>query len=643
MKMQGRSRFLKFALKPVVLWGVVVVVGWLAQLPRLSTTEAAAMARRFHFERARFPQLRSFSRSERKVNPHLQGISAWISTVGAGIALGDLDGDGLSNDACLVDPRTDDVIVTPVPGTGERYQPFALNPHPLPYDSSTMAPMGCLLVDLNEDGLRDVVVYYWGRTPVAFLRRQAAQSMPLSAKDFVAQELVPGGERWYTNAGLAADIDGDGHADLVFGNYFPDGSMVLGSGPVEMQASMSRAANGGSKPILLWKSATAGEKPSVQFSRASNVDSMLGNSWTLAMAACDIDSDLLPDLYIANDFGPDLMLHNVSKPGLVAFQPLRGHRGWTTPKSKVVGQDSYKGMGVDCTDLNGDGLPDFMVGNITDSYALEESNLLFVSTGKLDDIQAGMAPYRERSESLGLARSGWSWDVRFGDFDNDGVPEIVQAAGFLKGSTTRWPELQELAMGNDLMLHNPTHWPRFAPGDDLSGGNHDRFYVSSSSGRYFDLAPSLGLGEPFMTRGVAVADVDGDGRLDFVLANQWSDSFFFHNLSESTGDFLGLHILLPVVPAPITIHNGHELGQVRAYPALGARVTVYLPGGRKLVRQVDGGNGHSGKSSPDLHFGLGAIGRNQLRVAFDWRNQQGMIQHHEAHLMPGWYTVILGS
>src|SRR5271154_1933436 len=383
MKMQGRSRFLKFALKPAVLWGAVVVVGWFAQLPRLSPTEAAVMARRFHFERANFPQLRSSSRSERKVNPRLQEIRAWISTVGAGIALGDLDGDGLSNDACLVDPRTDDVIVTPVPGTGERYQPFVLNPRPLPYDSS-MAPMGCLLVDVNEDGLRDVVVYYWGRTPVAFLRRQTAQSMPLSAEDFVAQELVPGGERWYTNAGLAADIDGDGHADLVFGNYFPDGSMVLGSGPIEMQGSMSRAANGGSKPILLWKSATAGEKPSVQFSRASNVDSILGNGWTLAMAACDIDGDLLPDLYIANDFGPDLMLHNVSKPGLVAFQPSRGHRGWTTPKSKVVGQDSFKGMGVDCADLNGDGLPDFMVGNITDSYALEESNLVFVSTGKLD-------------------------------------------------------------------------------------------------------------------------------------------------------------------------------------------------------------------------------------------------------------------
>lgn len=644
MTLQARSRFLKLAVKPLVLWGAVAGLGWLAMLPRLESSEATALAGRFQFERERFPRMGGPARGIRTVNPRLQSISAWISTVGAGIALGDLDGDGLSNDACLVDPRTDDVIVTPVPGTGQRYQPFVLNPRPLPYDPTTMAPMGCLLVDLNEDGLRDVVVYYWGRTPVAFLRRQTAPSAPLSAESFVAQELVPGGERWYTNAGLAADIDGDGHADLIFGNYFPDGSMVLGeSGPVEMQASMSRAGNGGSKPVLLWKSATTGEKPSVQFSRAPNLDSVLGHGWTLAMAACDIDGDLLPDLYIANDYGPDVMLHNVSQPGRVAFQRLRGHRGWTTPKSKVLGQDSFKGMGVDCADLNGDGLPDFMVSNITDSYALEESNLVFISTGDLKEIRSGVAPYRERSESLGLARSGWSWDVRFGDFDNDGVPEIVQATGFLKGSTNRWPQLQELAMGNDLMLHDPAHWPRAAPGDDLSGSNHDRFYVRSRSGRYFDLASAVGLGEPYMTRGVAVADVDGDGRLDFVLANQWADSFVFHNRSQSPGDFLGLHLLLPLVPGPTTIRDGHSGGAVRGYPALGARVTVYLPDGRKLVEQVDGGNGHSGKSSPDLHFGLGAIGRRNLRVVFDWRDGKGIVRRQEASLMPGWHTVLLGS
>jgi hypothetical protein len=645
-----RTLLKRFMIKPpvklVLLWSMAAAIGWSARLPMLSPHEADSLSKRFRFERATFPRLGALQgNSIRKVNPRFQAIVSWISTVGAGIALGDLDGDGLSNDACLVDPRTDQVIVSPVPGTGARYAPFTLVPAKSPYDGTRTAPMGCLFADLNEDGLLDVIVYYWGRTPVAFLRRQAGASQLLSADAFLSQQLVPGEERWYTNAALVADVDGDGHVDLIFGNYFADGSSVLGpAGFAEMQESMSRSDNGGSKPILLWKSATSGEKPSVMFTPVTGLNATLGNGWTLAMAACDLNLDLLPELYIANDFGPDRLLYNISTPGHVVLKPLRTRRGWTTPKSKVLGQDSFKGMGVDCADLNGDGLPDLMVGNITDPYALEESNLVYLSTGELSDFRSGIAPYQERSESLGLARSGWSWDVRFGDFDNQGDQQILQATGFLKGSTNRWPDLQELAMGNDLMLRNPAHWPHVQPGDDLSGGNNqDRFYVRSASGRYFDLGSSIGLGEPNVTRGIAVADVDGDGRLDFVLANQWADSLSFHNVSQSAGDFLGLHLLLPVSPIATTVYGGHTTKGIAASPAIGARATVYLPGGRKLVQQVDGGNGHSGKSSPDLHFGLGAVGPQSLRVALDWRDRKGKIRHVETSLAPGWHTVLLGS
>jgi hypothetical protein len=300
-------------------------------------------------------------------------------------------------------------------------------------------------------------------------------------------------------------------------------------------------------------------------------------------------------------------------------------------------------MGVDCADLNGDGVPDFMVGNISDPYALEEGNLVFVSTGNTNAMKSGLAPYREQGEQMGLARSGWSWDVRFGDFDNDGIPEIVQANGFVRGTINRWPELHELAMANDLMVRNPAHWPRFTPGTNISGGNHDQFFVQAHSGRYFDIATEVGLDDPQVTRGVAVADVDGDGRLDFALANQWGDSYFFHNTSTAAGSFLGLHLLLPVQAMPTTVRDGHPDGGIAGSPALGARVTVYLPNGGMLVQQVDGGNGHSGKSSPDLHFGLGAISGHQFPVSFDWRERGGIVRHYEATLRPGWHTVFLGT
>ena len=52
------------------------------------------------------------------------------------------------------------------------------------------------------------------------------------------------------------------------------------------------------------------------------------------------------------------------------------------PKSKVLGHDSFKGMGVDFADLNGDGMLDMYVSNIAAEYALEESHFVWVSTGR---------------------------------------------------------------------------------------------------------------------------------------------------------------------------------------------------------------------------------------------------------------------
>src|SRR5205085_7113860 len=139
--------------------------------------------------------------------------------------------------------------------------------------------------------------------------------------------------------------------------------------------------------------------------------------------------------------------------------------------------DSFKGMGLDFADLNGDGVPDLYVSSIAQSFALEESHFVWVSTGDRGAIRRGVAPYADRGEELGLAHSGWAWDARFADFDDDGVPEAVQAAGFLRGATDRWPELQELAIGHDNDMPRPAAWPRFVPGGDLSGHLYNPFFA----------------------------------------------------------------------------------------------------------------------------------------------------------------------
>jgi hypothetical protein len=624
----------------VAALAVVAALYGMARLPTLPTGERAAMAARFRFTSVPLPEPSAGPfRTARQVHPSLANLRAWISSVGAAVALADLDGDGLPNDVCHVDPRTDRTIVSPAPGTPRRYAPFALDPAPLPYSAATMAPMGCLPGDVDEDGGMDLVVYYWGRTPVAFLRRSETPA----ANGYQRREVAGGGARWYTNAAAFADVDGDGHPDLVVGNYFPDGARVLDAGAggrESMQQSMSRAFNGGRNRVLLW--AGPGRFREAPGAFADRV----ARGWTLALGAADLDGDGLPELYLANDFGPDRLLHNRSRPGLPRFAVLEGVKTWTTPGSKVLGRDSFKGMGVDFADLNGDGLLDLYVSNIAGEFSLEESHFAWVSTGQTRRMRDGVAPYVDRSEALGLSRSSWAWESRLDDFDNDGTPEALQAIGFARGTTNRWPELHELAMGNDQLTSSPASWHRFLPGDaDLSGHEPNRFFVRAGDGRYYDLAREVGLGAAQVTRGIATADVDGDGRLDFALANQWGPSRFYRNDAPRPGAFLGLHLLLPVGTATgaTVVRPGHPGRDVRARPAIGAAATLRLPDGSVRVAQVDGGNGHSGKRSADLHFGLGLLAAGTaLRVELRWRGADGRLYAETLQLTPGWHTVLLG-
>ena len=262
-------------------------------------------------------------------------------------------------------------------------------------------------------------------------------------------------------------------------------------------------------------------------------------------------------------------------------------------------------------------------------------------------MHAGVAPYRDASERLGLSRSGWAWEARLADFDDDGVLEAVQAAGFLKGKTNRWPEAQELAIANDSMISLSRSWARLEPGDEMSGDDHNPFFVRADDGRYHDLAGRLGLADPMCSRGIAVADVDGDGRLDFAVANQWGPSFLFHNEAPAPGAFLILRLCLPVEAtqkAATRVLNTLARPERPCRPAIGASATVSWGTSNKSTAQVDGGTGHSGKRSHELHFGLGRLEpHTPLRVDLRWRGQDGRRHEESLTLEPGRYTVLLGE
>jgi hypothetical protein len=367
----------------------------------------------------------------------------------------------------------------------------------------------------------------------------------------------------------------------------------------------------------------------------------MADGWTLAIAARDLDDDFLaaaaaefqkyrglPEIYFANDFGSDRLLVNRSTPGHPHFELAEGERGLMDPRSKVLGRDSFKGMGADFGDVVGDGRPALAVSNISSPYALLESHFLFINDGDRDAWRRGVAPFKDQSGARGTWTSSWSWDIKFADLLNNGRPALLQAIGFVKGEKNRWPELQELAMGNDEGLRHPGFWPAFSQGDELSGRDHDRLFLQTD-GKFEDVWDSLNLDHETVSRGIATADVFGDGRLSVAIARQWSPSLFLRNIAPNAGRSIGIDLRVP-----------GEVAGTRA--AIGAQARVVLADGWVVTSVVDGGSGHSGKRAGEIHLGLGQGPVDQVfDVELQWRDSAGF-HTKMVRLKPGRYQLTLG-
>ncbi|MCP2336065.1 CRTAC1 family protein [Actinomadura rupiterrae] len=639
----------------VVALAAVLVLYLVARLPAASGAERERIASRYSFAElpiAMPPGYRPVQ-TVRRVNPAYQHIRTWISSVGAGVALTDLWGRGRADALCLVDPRSDQVVVTyaPTAPAQDRFTPFALAGAPLPMDAA-MAPMGCAPGDFNGDGRMDLMVYYWGRTPIQFLAKADAKAPGPAAYEPV--ELVPNqspdgryhGPRWNTNAVNVADFDGSGHPSVLVANYFPDSDVLNphADNNVTMNASMSNAKNGGGSHVLRWYGATAGPHPAARYVEEPNaIPRRAGTGWTLAASSADLTSDGLPEMYLANDFGKDHLLYNTSTPGHISFKEAKGDRGPTTPKSFAMGYSSFKGMGVDFGDIDGKGRFDMLVSNITTAWGLEESNFTWINQAKnpadaKSQLADGKAPFAQKAQQYGLAWTGWGWDVKTGDFRNDGNLEVLQAEGFVKGKISRWPWLQEMAMTNDQVYTNPRMWPHMRTGDDdLAGDQPMAFYTrrgSTPSGKYVNVSKQLGMAAPIPTRGIAIGDTRANGTLDFAVARQWGPPAFYVNNTPGRGNFLELNLFRPV-PG---IKPGTGL-QGTGSPAYGATVQIRTADGRTQISRLDGGGGHSGKRSFQVHFGLGAETR-PVSAVVQWC-QDGRMYEQKLTLAPGTHTLLL--
>ncbi len=142
----------------------------------------------------------------------------------------------------------------------------------------------------------------------------------------------------------------------------------------------------------------------------------------------DFDNDGDPDLYVANDYGPDNFLRNDFPNGF-------------TDITKESGIAIGFGMGVSWNDYDNDGLMDLYVSNMFSKAGqritadvskidprfkkLATGNYLYRGNGEKFELVSGTGP-----ESMQVAKAGWAWGGQFADFNNDGFADIYSPNGY---------------------------------------------------------------------------------------------------------------------------------------------------------------------------------------------------------------------